>query len=145
MDKMTLAALSATLLIYRDESRARTEIPILRMLSMPKENLKLRAEKVVAQLSHLPGLELCEAVEAESMLGGGSLPTQKLSTWCVALTPKNQSVDKLSAGLRTGESSIMGRVQKDRFFLDMRTVQPSQDSSLVESIEAYCGGLGMEE
>ena len=145
VDKMTLAALSATLLIYRDESRARTEIPILRMLSMPKENLKLRAEKVVAQLSHLRGLELCEAVEAESMLGGGSLPTQKLSTWCVALTPKNQSVDKLSAGLRTGESSIMGRVQKDRFFLDMRTVQPSQDSSLVESIEAYCGGLGMEE
>ena len=115
VDKMTLAALSATLLIYRDESRARTEIPILRMLSMPKENLKLRAEKVVAQLSHLPGLELCEAVEAESMLGGGSLPTQKLSTWCVALTPKNQSVDKLSAGLRTGESSIMGRVQKRRY------------------------------
>lgn len=145
VDKMTLAALSATLLIYRDESRARTEIPILRMLSMPQENLKLRAEKVVTQLSHLPGLELCEAVESESMLGGGSLPTQKLSTWCVALTPKNQSVDKLSAGLRNGESSIMGRVQKDRFFLDMRTVQPSQDASLVESVEAYCGGLGLEE
>ena len=138
VDKMTLAALSATLLIYRDENRARTEIPILRMLSMPKENLKLRAEKIVAQLSHLGELEICEAVEADSMLGGGSLPTQKLSTWCVALTPKTQSVDRLAAGLRNGEPSVIGRVQKERFFLDMRTVQPSQDSGLVESIEAYC-------
>jgi L-seryl-tRNA(Ser) seleniumtransferase len=139
VDKMTLAALSATLLIYRDENRARTEIPILRMLSMPKENLKLRAEKVVMQLNHMAELELCEAVESDSMLGGGSLPTQKLSTWCVALTPKNQSVDKLAAGLRNSEPSVIGRVQKDRFFLDMRTVQPSQDSGLVDSIEAYCG------
>ncbi|MGI9494460.1 MAG: L-seryl-tRNA(Sec) selenium transferase [Mariniblastus sp.] len=138
VDKMTLAALSATLLIYRDGNRARTEIPILRMLSMPKENLKLRAEKIVAQLSHLGELEICEAVEADSMLGGGSLPTQKLSTWCVALTPKTQSVDRLAAGLRNGEPSVIGRVQKERFFLDMRTVQPSQDSGLVESIEAYC-------
>ncbi|MGB1931362.1 MAG: L-seryl-tRNA(Sec) selenium transferase, partial [Mariniblastus sp.] len=64
VDKMTLAALSATLLIYRDESRARTEIPILRMLSMPRENLKLRAEKVVTQLSHLTEFMTCEAVEA---------------------------------------------------------------------------------
>ena len=139
VDKMTLAALSATLLIYRDESRARTEIPILRMLSMPKENLKLRAEKVVTQLSHLTKLMTCEAVEADSMLGGGSLPTQKLSTWCVALTPKDHSVDGLAAGLRNGEVSVIGRVQKDKYFLDMRTVQPSQDACLVESIESYWG------
>jgi L-seryl-tRNA(Ser) seleniumtransferase len=141
VDKMTLAALSATLRIYRDEDRARTEIPILRMLSMPKENLKLRAEKVVAQLSHLAELETCEAVEADSMLGGGSLPTQKLSTWCVALTPKTHSVDSLSAGLRNSEPSVIGRVQKERYYLDMRTVQPSQDAGLVEAVEAFLNEL----
>lgn len=144
VDKMTLAALSATLLIYRDESRARTEIPILRMLSMPRENLKLRAEKVVTQLSHLTEFMTCEAVEADSMLGGGSLPTQKLSTWCVALTPNDHSVDRLAAGLRNGEASVIGRVQKDKYFLDMRTVQPSQDACLVESIESYCGDFKAE-
>ena len=144
VDKMTLAALSATLRIYRDEDRARTEIPILRMLSMPKENLKLRAEKVVAQLSHLADLETCEAVEADSMLGGGSLPTQKLSTWCVALTPKTHSVDRLSAGLRNSEPSVIGRVQKERYYLDMRTVQPSQDAGLVEAVEGYLNELGGE-
>lgn len=141
VDKMTLAALSATLRIYRDEDRARTEIPILRMLSMPEENLKLRAEKVVAQLSHLAELETCEAVEADSMLGGGSLPTQKLSTWCVALTPKTHSVDSLSAGLRNSEPSVIGRVQKERYYLDMRTVQPSQDAGLVEAVEAFLNEL----
>jgi len=141
VDKMTLAALSATLRIYRDEDRARAEIPILRMLSMPKENLKLRAEKVVAQLSHLAELETCEAVEADSMLGGGSLPTQKLSTWCVALTPKTHSVDSLSAGLRNSEPSVIGRVQKERYYLDMRTVQPSQDAGLVEAVEAFLNEL----
>ena len=144
VDKMTLAALSATLLIYRDENQARTEIPILRMLSMPEENLKLRAEKVVKQINGLLGLEFCEAVEADSMLGGGSLPTQKLSTWCVALTPKNQSVDNFAAGLRNSEPCVIGRVQKDRLFLDMRTVQPSQDSGLIDSIEAYFDELGAE-
>ncbi len=144
VDKMTLAALSATLLIYRDESRARTEIPILRMLSMPRENLKLRAEKVVTQLSHLTEFMTCEPVEADSMLGGGSLPTQKLSTWCVALTPNDHSVDRLAAGLRNGEASVIGRVQKDKYFLDMRTVQPSQDACLVESIESYCGDFKAE-
>ncbi|MCP4775389.1 MAG: L-seryl-tRNA(Sec) selenium transferase [Planctomycetaceae bacterium] len=144
VDKMTLAALSATLRIYRDEDRARTEIPILRMLSMPKENLKLRAEKVVAQLSHLAELETCEAVEADSMLGGGSLPTQKLSTWCVALTPKTHSVDSLSAGLRNSEPSVIGRVQKERYYLDMRTVQPSQDAGLVEAVEAFLNELGAD-
>ena len=144
VDKMTLAALSAPLRIYRDEDRARTEIPILRMLSMPKENLKLRAEKVVAQLSHLAELETCEAVEADSMLGGGSLPTQKLSTWCVALTPKTHSVDRLSAGLRNSEPSVIGRVQKERYYLDMRTVQPSQDAGLVEAVEGYLNELAAE-
>jgi L-seryl-tRNA(Ser) seleniumtransferase len=144
VDKMTLAALSATLLIYRDENQARTEIPILRMLSMPEENLKLRAEKVVKQINGLLGLERCEAVEADSMLGGGSLPTQKLSTWCVALTPKNQSVDKFAAGLRNSEPCVIGRVQKDRLVLDMRTVQPSQDSGLIDSIEAYFNEIGVE-
>lgn len=137
VDKMTLAALAATLLIYRDENRARTEVPILRMLSMPKENLKLRAEKIVAQLAYLGELDVCEAMEADSMLGGGSLPTQKLSTWCVALTPKTQSVDSFAAGLRNGETSVIGRVQKERFILDMRTVQPFQDTDLVQSIEAF--------
>lgn len=54
VDKMTLAALAATLRLYRDEEKAKQEVPILRMLSMPTENLKLRATKLAQQISHLP-------------------------------------------------------------------------------------------
>lgn len=69
------------------------------------------------------------------MLGGGSLPTQKISTWCVAIEPKSGSVNNFSSLLRKATPSVIGRVQKDRLFLDMRTVQPSQDAELVSIFE----------
>ena len=135
VDKMTLAALAATLRLYRDEEKAKQEVPILRMLSMPTENLKLRATKLAQQISHLPSIGVCDVVEDQSMLGGGSLPTQKISTWCVAIEPKSGSVNNFSSLLRKATPSVIGRVQKDRLFLDMRTVQPSQDAELVSIFE----------
>ena len=69
------------------------------------------------------------------MLGGGSLPTQKIPTWCVAVEPAQNSVSKLANELRNANPSVIGRVQKDRLFLDLRTVQPSQDESVVSVFE----------
>lgn len=135
VDKMTLAALAATLRLYRDQEKAKQEVPILRMLSMPTENLKLRATKLAQQISHLPMVGTCDVVEDQSMLGGGSLPTQKISTWCVAIEPASGSVNNFSNLLRQASPSVIGRVQKDRLFLDMRTVQPSQDTELVSIFE----------
>ena len=135
VDKMTLAALAATLRLYRDEEKAKQEVPILRMLSMPTENLKLRATKLAQQISHLPIVGTCDVVEDQSMLGGGSLPTQKISTWCVAIEPASGSINNFSNLLRQASLSVIGRVQKDRLFLDMRTVQPSQDAELVSVFE----------
>lgn len=136
VDKMTLAALAATLRIYRDPKKAEQEIPILRMLSMPVENLKLRASKISQQLGYLPYIGNCEMVEDHSMIGGGSLPTQKIKTWCVSVEPAKVSVNWLASRLRDSLPSVIGRVQKDRLFLDMRTVQPSEDASLVSAFEA---------
>lgn len=135
VDKMTLAALAATLRIYRKPDEALQQVPILRMLSMPAENLKLRAEKIAQQISYLPFVATCDVVEDQSMLGGGSLPTQKIPTWCVAIEPHEMSVSQLAASLRNSPRSVIGRVQKERLFLDMRTVQPSQDQTLVEVFE----------
>lgn len=135
VDKMTLAALSATLLLYRDYEKALQEVPILRMLSMPVENLKLRADKIAQQISYLPFIGSCNVVEDQSMLGGGSLPTQKIPTWCVAIEHAEKSIDKLASGLRNSSPSLMGRVQKDRLFLDLRTIQPSQDADVVSVFE----------
>lgn len=134
VDKLTLAALSATLLLYRDIEKAEQSIPILRMLSMPIDNLKLRAEKVATQLNAASVIGEAKPTEESSMLGGGSLPTQKIPTWCVSLTSASGSIDALAAKFRQQQPAIVGRVQKDRLLLDMRTVQPSEDGRLVELI-----------
>jgi L-seryl-tRNA(Ser) seleniumtransferase len=133
--KMTLAALHATLSLYRDDAKARQSVPLLRMLSMPVENLKLRAEKIAPQLNRHPMVASCEAVKEEAMLGGGSLPAQKIPTWCVAITP-SVSVDKLTAKLRNSKPAILGRVQKGKLLLDMRTVSPAEDLELLKAFEA---------
>ena len=136
VDKMTLAALHATLLLYRNQEHAMLHVPILRMLSMPIANLKLRADNVAAQITNSAVVADCEVVEEQSMLGGGSLPTQKIPTWCVSISAKNESIDSLADKLRKNQPAIMGRVQKDRLMLDMRTVDVSQDSRLVEAFKA---------
>jgi L-seryl-tRNA(Ser) seleniumtransferase len=135
VDKMTLAALAATLQLYRDPKIAEQEIPVLRMLSMPIENLKLRAVKISQQISHLPEIGSCEVIEEQSMLGGGSLPTQKIPTWCLAVTASSGSVDQLTRGLRNAKPAVIGRVSKDRLLLDLRTILPSQDMATVSAFE----------
>lgn len=136
VDKLTLAALSATLRLYRNMETAEQEIPVLRMLSMPIENLKLRAEKIAGQINHLSAIEACEVVEEHSMLGGGSLPTQSIPTWCLAITPAGESVDRFAARLRKASPALIGRVQKERWFCDLRTVSPAHDIQLVSLFES---------
>lgn len=136
VDKLTLAALSATLRLYRSTETAEQEIPLLRMLSMPVDNLKLRAEKIAGQIAHLSSIGSCDVVQEGSMLGGGSLPTQKIPTWCIAISPVNESVDNLAERYRRGTTSLMARVHKERLLIDMRTISPSQDMALVDLISS---------
>ncbi len=136
VDKMTLAALAATLRLYRKEDTAEQEVPILRMLSMPEANLKLRAQKIAEQIQSASWLESCEATQSQSMLGGGSLPTQKMPTWCVAIHPRGSSVNRIAERLRSANPAVIGRVQKDTLLIDMRTVFPEQDMILVELLQA---------
>jgi L-seryl-tRNA(Ser) seleniumtransferase len=133
--KMTLAALHATLSLYRDEGQAKQAIPLLRMLSMPVENLKLRAEKMSSLLSAVSCVASCDAIEEEAMLGGGSLPAQKIPTWCVSISPVG-SVGTLTANLRAGSPAILGRVQKGKLLLDMRTISPAEDLEVLKVFEA---------
>ena len=136
VDKMTLAALAETLRLYRNLEIAEQEVPVLRMLSMPIENLKLRASKISQQISYLPGIGSCEVIEEQSMLGGGSLPTQKIPTWCVAITVAEGSIDQLAHRLRLSSPALIGRVSKNRLLLDLRTIFPSQDSAVVGIFES---------
>lgn len=139
VDKLTLAALAATLRLYRDPAVALQSIPLLHFLATPPENLKLRAERLAPQMGACAAIAKAEAISDVTYLGGGSVPTQQLPTWCVALSPRDLSVDRLATKLRTGKVPLVGRVQQDRLLLDLRTVFPRQDIALVSAVEALTG------
>ncbi|MGD0653048.1 MAG: L-seryl-tRNA(Sec) selenium transferase [Thermoguttaceae bacterium] len=137
VDKITLAALAATLRLYRDPEKARLTVPLLRLLTTSAENLKNRAERLAPQMAALKTLVgSAEAISDVTYLGGGSIPTQQLPTWCVALRPASWPVDRLAAALRTGAPAVVGRVREDRLLLDLRSVFPRQDAEMLSALEA---------
>jgi L-seryl-tRNA(Ser) seleniumtransferase len=136
VDKLTLAALSATLRLHRDQAEAMRSVPLLMLLSAPLANLKNRAERLAPQLAAVPAIREAEPIESTTFLGGGSVPTQAISTWCIALTPRERSVDALATELRKGEPSVVGRVHQGRLLFDLRSVLPHQDALLVQAVEA---------
>jgi L-seryl-tRNA(Ser) seleniumtransferase len=135
VDKITLAALAATLRLYRDPEKARLEIPLLSLLATSVENLRNRAERLAPQMAAASAIADAEVLADHTFLGGGSVPTQQIPTVCIALTPAGRSVDDLHTALRTGRPCVFGRIQKDRLLLDLRSVLPSQDRMLVEAVE----------
>jgi L-seryl-tRNA(Ser) seleniumtransferase len=122
-DKLTLAALEATLALYRDPETARREIPVLRMLTEDLESIKRRAERL--------GGDLCEG---ESEVGGGSFPGggAKLKTWLVAV--RNSEPDALVARLRAGDPPIIARIADGRVVLDARTILPDQVDAVARAL-----------
>ena len=121
VDKMTLAALEATLDTYLDPKRAEAEIPTLRMLAAEPAELRVRAENLY-QLLREQGIA-CEVIPEQDQVGGGSVPTQLLPTWAVAVDPCKVSVDGLEERLRkSAEPPIIGRIVRDRYLLDLRTL-----------------------
>jgi len=138
--KMTLAALAATLELYRKPERARLQVPLLALLETPLENLQNRAARLAPQIAATSGVEAAAAVEESACLGGGSVPTQHIPTWCVAVTPSSQyTVDSLAGALRSGAPPAFGRVQQGRLLLDLKTVFPRHDIELVNAFAALGG------
>ncbi len=134
--KMTLAALSATLELYRDVETAIANIPFLRCLTTSIENLSNRAERMAPQLAAAASVESAQVVDGESPLGGGTVPAQAIPTKCISLQPTDMSIDRFARALRMGEPPVFSRIQKDRLLIDLRTVLPSQDVALVDAIRA---------
>jgi L-seryl-tRNA(Ser) seleniumtransferase len=133
LDKMTLAALEATLRLYLNEEKALREVPGLRMLGFSSDELKQRAETLAARLREIDGLT-AEVIEDVAYVGGGSLPDQAMKTWIVGLGAKTQSDAELALRLRTGTPAVLGRLREGKLALDLRTVFPEQEDALVEAI-----------
>ena len=136
IDKLTLAALESTLLLYLDEKRAMEEIPTLRMLSLDTGNLKRRGRRLLRRLSGMvdKGTQLTLR-EDVSQVGGGALPLQELPTMVLAVKPLDLSVNELEENLRKGEPPIISRISKDELILDMRTVLDEEIPFLAPGLE----------
>jgi L-seryl-tRNA(Ser) seleniumtransferase len=123
VDKLTYAALEATLLAYVKHDH--DAIPVLRMMRLSKEEIVKRA-KVIAEKIRRPELSV-SVIDGESVIGGGAAPSAVLPTTLLAITSKTLSADELAARLRASNPPIIGRVEDARVLLDLRTVFPEQD------------------
>ncbi|GMQ80267.1 MAG: L-seryl-tRNA(Sec) selenium transferase [Planctomycetia bacterium] len=132
--KLTLAALAATLRLYRDPAVAQRSIPLLQLLGTPTANLKSRAERLAPQMAAAATVARAEAIEEVTYLGGGSVPTEQLPTWCVALSPAKLSVSAFARALRRATPAVVGRIRQDQLLLDLRAVFPRQDIELVAAV-----------
>ena len=134
VDKMTLAALEATLDTYLDPEKAQQEIPTIRMLAIDPALLKLRAENLYEKLTAL-GVT-CQVIPEQDQVGGGSVPTQLLPTWAVAVDPQNVTVDGLEERLRKEtDIPIIGRIVKDRYLLDTRTLWEEDFDYIAQAVK----------
>ena len=134
LDKMTLAALEATLRLYADPEKAVRDVPTLRMLSMPVSALRDRAERFAARLRAVTGIATVEVRDDIAYVGGGSLPDQALPTVVVAVAASAISDAELACRLRAGVPAVVGRVQEGRLLLDLRTVFEEQEDELFGAI-----------
>jgi L-seryl-tRNA(Ser) seleniumtransferase len=130
VDKLTYAALEATLLAY--VRRDHGAIPALRMMHLTKEEIADRAEAFAKQVQ-APKLKI-EIIDGESLLGGGAAPSASLPTRLLTLTCEGMTADELCTKLRLSDPPIIARVEDGRVLLDLRTVFPGQDAVLASSI-----------
>ncbi|MCR9194294.1 MAG: L-seryl-tRNA(Sec) selenium transferase [Hyphomonas sp.] len=121
IDKLSLAALRATLELYRAPHDPMARIPVLQMLSEPIEAIKTRAE-VLAQSIRKETRLIAEVVETTARAGAGSLPQQDLPSASVAISNEHASAEHLAAQFRGADLPVIGRISKDTFLLDMRAV-----------------------
>jgi len=145
IDKLTLAALGATLRLLRDPQQAAHQIPLLQLLATPIENLRLRAENIASQLQQVTGIAKAEAIEEEAFLGGGSVPTQQIKTWCIAIDLDKESLNTFHTRLRTGTPALIGRVHKDQLLIDLRSVPPRQDEQIVHAISERAQSIAINQ
>jgi L-seryl-tRNA(Ser) seleniumtransferase len=133
LDKMTLAALEATLRLYLNEVRALAEVPGLRMLGTPLGQLKERAEALAGRLNAIDGLT-ARARKDTAYVGGGSLPDQSMQTYVVEVTAADVSDSELAYRLRTGDPAVVARLKDGKLLLDVRTVFERQETALVDAL-----------
>jgi len=136
VDKMTLAALEGTLKYYIDEKEAIDNIPSLNMILMPKEEVKKKCILLKRKLQSKTQDFKFYIDKGESMVGGGSMPTEKIETYVVKVTSDKFSPEDMERKLRLGETPLIARVYNDELVLDGRTLFKEDFDEIVQCFKA---------
>ena len=138
VDKLTYAALEATLRLY-DRGAAQADVPVIRAIAAGIDQVKERAARFAGLLAGKSlfkvGLE-----PGESVIGGGSAPGIKLPTILVTIETADLSASTIESLLRGREIPVIARTEKDRVLIDLRTVAPDEESTIIEALEAISAG-----
>jgi L-seryl-tRNA(Ser) seleniumtransferase len=129
VDKMTIAALGATLELYRDPERAVREIPALAMITAEPESVKLRCDEVAAALRQ-GGLDVA-VVGTSATVGAGAFPTHAIPSFAVRV---DGNAAEIESRLRGGTPPIIARITEGAVLLELRTVPPTSQTQLVEAM-----------
>jgi len=134
VDKLVYAALEATLSAYV-RGRALEEIPVLRMLALPAEEIRSRALALTGRIDGA-GRLILEVQPSASFIGGGAAPDSEIPTWVIAIHSQDRSAGSLLEALRRNHPPILARISEDRVLLDLRTVLPGEEEILEAAIRA---------
>jgi L-seryl-tRNA(Ser) seleniumtransferase len=133
VDKLTLAALEATLRIYLEPARAFKDVPVLAMLTTSADDIQRRAVSVAEALG---GRGVQTKVEqTTATVGGGAFPKAQIPSFALSV---DGNVRDLEMRLRLGTPAVIARVSDDRLLLDLRSVLPGEDALLTEAIVRAC-------
>lgn len=135
IDKMTLAAIEATLRLYLDPQDALAQIPTLKMLSTKPDEIYIRCQQLLKKLEFaLADNAQLDIIETRTTVGGGALPLAELPGFGIALKPSSLSLNRLSEKLRQGATPVVGRIQDDALIIDLRTLDDDEESPLIDAL-----------
>ncbi|HDJ1438664.1 L-seryl-tRNA(Sec) selenium transferase [Serratia rubidaea] len=136
--KMTLAALEATLRLYQQPELLAQQLPTLRMLTRPQQEMQAAAERLLAQLSpHYAGRFTLRAEPCWSQIGSGSLPVDRLPSYALTFTPQDgrgATLERLAQAWRALPQPVIGRINDGKLWLDLRCL--TQEAALAEALQA---------
>jgi L-seryl-tRNA(Ser) seleniumtransferase len=138
-DLLTLAALGATLRLYRTPDMALRSIPLLQLLSASSENLKHRAERMAPQIRHSTAVARADVMPGQAWLSAARLADERLSSWCLRVESRGTSVGRLASELAERLPAVLTQAEEPYLWINLRSVLPRQDEQIVAAFHA----LGM--
>lgn len=127
-DKLTLAALEATLRLYLEPEKLASTLPVLRLLARPLDDIERTARQAACLLRDALGQGFTVEIEGcESVVGGGALPGHTMPSWAVSVSSAGMGADSISRLFLSQRPPVLGHVSRKRFLLDMRTVEDAAD------------------